>query len=72
MNIGDKTTENSIHIVWSPIDTSPANGGAEWVDYKVYWKKNDEKLDWALLTDTTLTQPEVETKDRTHENLGVT
>ena len=58
---GEKTTTNSISIDWSPIDTSPGNGGESLIDYKVYWTKNDGKSPWTVLTNSTKSQTKLET-----------
>lgn len=69
LKVGDRTTESSIHIVWSPIDSSPGNGGVELIDYKVYWAKDDGN--WDVLSDTTFSQAELETQGWTDQNLGL-
>jgi hypothetical protein len=51
--LGEKTTKNSIHITWSPIDKSPSNGGVSLVDYKVYWSKSERVQRWTVLAVST-------------------
>jgi hypothetical protein len=59
--LGEKTTKNSIHITWSPIDSSPSNGGVSLVDYKVYWCKSERVQRWTVLAESTNYQSTVET-----------
>ena len=59
--IGERTTTKSIQIAWSPINSSPENGGVSLIDYKVYWSKNDGKSEWSVLANSTNFQPELET-----------
>jgi hypothetical protein len=45
---GSLTSKTAIEFTWTPLDSSPANGGLS-VDYRVMWNQGEDIDSWATI-----------------------